>query len=109
MSGRELYASAFVLTVREGMTGEYRRRHAEVWPEMLAALKASGIVRYDIYLDEAGRRVFGYQLRSRPADPSAPEDPVILRWRAYMADVLEMDGDKPQRTPVENVSTTLPK
>jgi hypothetical protein len=47
--------------------------------------------------------VFGYQLRARPADPAAPEDPVILRWRAHMADVLEMDGDRPRRTPVDHV------
>jgi L-rhamnose mutarotase len=99
----ELHSSAFVLHVREGMTEEYRRRHAEIWPEMAAALKASGIVHYDIFLDEAGRRVFGHQLRSRPVDPSEPEDPVILRWRSYMADVLEMDGDRPRRTPIEQV------
>jgi L-rhamnose mutarotase len=97
------HVSAFVLHVREGMTDEYRRRHAAIWPELAAALKAQGIVHYDLFLDEAGRRVFGHQLRSRPADPGAPEDPAILRWRTYMADVLEMDGDRPRRTPIEHV------
>ena len=97
------YVNAFVLHIREGRTDEYRRRHAQIWPEMAAALKASGIVHYDIFMDEAGRRVFGHQLRLAPPDPSVPEDPVILRWREYMADVLEMDGDLPRRTPVEHV------
>ncbi len=59
------HVSAFVLHVREGMTDEYRRRHAAIWPELAAALKAQGIVHYDLFLDEAGRRVFGHQLRSR--------------------------------------------
>jgi hypothetical protein len=67
------HVSAFVLQVRDGMTDEYRRRHAAIWPELAAALKAQGIVHYDLFLDEAGRRVFGHQLRSRPADPGAPK------------------------------------
>lgn len=99
----QFHVSAFVLHVREGRTEEYRRRHAEIWPEMAAALKAAGIVHYDIFLDEQGRRVFGHQLRLTPPDANAPEDAVIRRWREYMADVLEMDGDRPRRTPIEHV------
>lgn len=101
MSYDNLVGTGFVLTVRPGMTGEYRRRHAEIWPEMEAALLASGIVVYEIFLDEANHRVFGHMLRDRP--PPEGEDPVIARWRAYMADVLEMDGDQPRRTPIEKV------
>lgn len=99
----DLHVSAFVLHIREGQADEYRRRHAEIWPEMAAALRASGIVHYDIFLDAESRRVFGHQLRTRAPDPAAPEDPVTLRWRAYMADVLEMEGDRPRRTPIEHV------
>ena len=98
-----LHATGFVLRIRPGRIDEYRRRHAEIWPEMVAALKADGIVHYDIFLDEAAGRVFGHVLRSREPDPAAPESPVILKWRAYMADVLEMDGDRPARVPVERV------
>jgi len=97
------YISAFVLRVREGCADEYRRRHAELWPEMATALRESGIVHYDIFLDEAGRQVFGHQLRSRAPDPVAPEHPVFLKWRAYMADVLEMDGERVARVPIEHV------
>lgn len=99
----QFHVSAFVLHVRPGRTEEYRRRHAQIWPEMAAALKAAGIVHYDIFLDEPGLRVFGHQLRLRPPDPDAPEDPVILQWRESMADVLDMDGDRPRRTPIEHV------
>lgn len=103
MDWSQFHITAFVLKVREGRTEEYRRRHAEIWPEMAAALKASGIVHYDIFLDEAGRQVFGHQIRSQPADPAAPEDPVFLKWRAYMADVLEMEGKRPVRVPIAHV------
>jgi L-rhamnose mutarotase len=97
------HVSAFVLKVRAGRTEEYRRRHAAIWPEMAAALKASGIVHYDIYLDEAGLQVFGHQIRTSGPDPSAPDDPVFVQWRAYMADVLVMENDRPVRVPIEHV------
>jgi L-rhamnose mutarotase len=100
---RECEGSAFVLCLKPGMADEYRRRHAEIWPEMLAALRASGIVHYEIFLDEAEGRVFGYRLRDRRVPVPAAEDPVILRWRAHMADVLEMNGDRPRLRPIERV------
>lgn len=103
MDWSQFHISAFVLKVREGRTEEYRRRHAEIWPELAAALKAAGVVHYDIFLDEAGRQVFGHQIRTRAPDPSSPEDAVIVKWRAFMADVLEMDGQRPVRVPIEHV------
>jgi L-rhamnose mutarotase len=103
MDWNQFHISAFVLKIREGRIDEYRRRHAEIWPEMVAALRASGIVHYDIFLDEASRQVFGHQIRDRAPDPSAPDDPVILKWRIHMADVLEMDGERPVRVPIDQV------
>jgi len=95
---------AFRMRVRPGMTDEYRRRHAEIWPEMVAALRAEGIRRYEIFLCEDTREVFAFQLRATPpvTDPAAA-DPVIRRWRTHMADVLEMDGPMPLRLPLERV------
>lgn len=98
-----LHSQAFILTIRAGQIAEYRRRHDEIWPEMVAALKASGIVHYDIFLHEQSSRVFGHLLRIREPDPAAPVDEVIIRWRRAMADVLEMDGDQPRREPIERV------
>lgn len=103
MDWAALHSTAFVLRIRPGQAEEYKRRHAAIWPEMEAALRADGIVRYEIFLHEESGRVFGHMLRSRPPDSSAGEDPVILKWRRYMADVLEMDGDKPLREPIERV------
>jgi L-rhamnose mutarotase len=98
-----LQSSAFVLRIRPGKVEEYRRRHQQVWPELLDTLRQSGVVHYDIFLDAEGHRVFGHMLRDRPVDPAQPEHPEVLRWRSYMADVLEMDGDRPRRVPVEHV------
>jgi len=48
----------FVMRLLPGSEAEYRQRHARVWPEMLAELKAAGASNYSIFLD--GDRLFGY-------------------------------------------------
>ena len=40
----------FTMRLLPGREAEYRRRHAEVWPEMLDALKAAGVRDYWIFL-----------------------------------------------------------
>lgn len=98
-----LHASAFILLIRPGQVEEYKRRHAEIWPEMRAALRKYSLVHYSIYLLKDERQVLIHVLRRGSPHDGAPEEPVILRWRAYMADVLEMDGDRPRRVPLEAV------
>jgi len=38
---------AWILEVRPGYEDEYLKRHDEIWPEMTAALKQSGIRNYN--------------------------------------------------------------
>ena len=44
----------FLLKVRKEKIAEYKQRHAEVWPEMLSALTATGWRNYSIFLREDG-------------------------------------------------------
>ncbi len=48
----------FVMRLLPGQEGEYRRRHAAVWPEMLEALREAGAHDYSIFL--RGEDLFGY-------------------------------------------------
>ncbi|MBA3875988.1 MAG: L-rhamnose mutarotase [Anaerolinea sp.] len=48
----------FRMRLRPGQEAEYRRRHAAVWPELLADLRAAGASNYSIFLD--GEDLFGY-------------------------------------------------
>lgn len=48
----------FRMRLRAGAEDEYRRRHAAVWPELLADLRAAGARNYSIFLD--GEDLFGY-------------------------------------------------
>jgi L-rhamnose mutarotase len=49
---------AWVLEVRPGYEEEYKKRHDDIWPEMLGALKKAGIRNYSIF--RHGLTLFGY-------------------------------------------------
>ena len=43
---------AFKMRLNPGCLDEYRRRHDEIWPELLDLLRDTGVRDYSIYLDE---------------------------------------------------------
>ena len=87
----------FVLQVRPEMVDEYRRRHAEVWPEMRAALSATGWHNYSLFLRDDGMLV-GYletddfdQARAGMAQTEVNE-----RWQAEMGPFFrQLEGVAP--------------
>lgn len=80
----------FTLQVKPGRLEEYRRRHAQVWPEMLEALRDTGWHDYSLFLREDGLLV-GYLLTNDfPAVLEAMEATgVNARWQAQMAEFFE--------------------
>src|SRR5262249_46305057 len=84
--------SAFVLRVRPDKIDEYVAAHREVWPEMLRALKDSGIRNYSIFRD--GNRVFGYFEGDDLAAAAEylGRQEVCTRWQDAMADLLQERG-----------------
>ena len=49
---------AWILEVRPGYEDEYKKRHEEIWPEMIDMLHASGVRNYSIFRN--GLTLFGY-------------------------------------------------
>ena len=49
-----------VIGVKPEKLAEYKRLHAEPWPDMNAALSAANIRNYSIYLREPENLLFGY-------------------------------------------------
>ena len=79
---------AFVMKIQPGSEEEYRRRHQEVWPELLADLKRAGCQNYSIYL--RGTELFAYM---EVADfqrylESMATSQASARWEARMSDIL---------------------
>ena len=85
---------AFSMQLKPGVAAEYERRHAEIWPELLAALQAAGVRDYSIYHDPASGVLFAVQQRL-PGHTVAelPATAVVQRWWAYMADLMEINPD----------------
>ncbi|HIZ47991.1 L-rhamnose mutarotase [uncultured Subdoligranulum sp.] len=80
--------------IKPGQKEEYVRRHNEIWPEMVAVLKAAGICNYTIYC--CGDELFGYYECEKGvafAEKTQAESPVVQRWNDYMQDVLELEMD----------------
>jgi L-rhamnose mutarotase len=86
----------FRSSVQPELLAEYRRRHAAVWPEMLAALKDAGWNNYSLFLDDDGLLV-GYlecddfdAVRARMALTD-----VNSRWQAEMAALFRASDGPP--------------
>jgi L-rhamnose mutarotase len=87
---------SFVLRVRPDKMGEYRARHAAVWPEMREALREAGWRNYSLFLREDGLLV-GYlecdDFAACQARMQATE--VNARWQREMAPLFDLDGAAP--------------
>lgn len=78
----------------DGAAEEYKRRHSEIWPEMLEVLKEAGIVNYTIWL--SGSELFGYYECEKGIEYAAKvqaESPTVKKWDEYMKDILIMEKD----------------
>ncbi|MDT0303569.1 L-rhamnose mutarotase [Streptomonospora wellingtoniae] len=84
----------FLLKVKPDRLEEYRRRHAELWPEMRAALSEAGWHNYSIFCREDGLLV-GYVETANfaAAQEAMAATAVNARWQAEMAPFFEgLDG-----------------
>jgi L-rhamnose mutarotase len=85
---REKYA--FKMHLNPGKLAEYKKRHDEIWPELVTLLKDAGVSDYSIYLDEDTNILFGVLWRTEPHKMAAlPEHEIMKRWWAHMADIMQ--------------------
>ena len=96
---------AFKMRLNPGMEAEYKRRHDEIWPELVDLLKEAGISDYSIHLDRKTDTLFGVLWRTDDHHmDDLPNQPVMQRWWAYMADIMATGPDKvPIATPLVTV------
>jgi L-rhamnose mutarotase len=82
------------MRLNPGMEAEYIRRHDEIWPELVALLKATGIANYSIHLDRETMTLFGYlERRDDHTMDDLPNHPVMRRWWAFMGDIMQTNPD----------------
>ncbi|UWR38480.1 L-rhamnose mutarotase [Sulfitobacter sp. W074] len=96
---------AFRMVLNEGCLDEYRKRHEEIWPELIELLQDAGVEDYSIHYDPKTRHLFGVLWRRDDHGMGAlPDNPVMKRWWAHMADIMETHvNNSPKVQPLETV------
>jgi L-rhamnose mutarotase len=84
---------AFTMRIKPGSEEEYRRRHRQVWPELLADLKRAGCQNYSIYLQ--GTELFAFmEVEDFQRFLSVIAGSLVSeRWEQYMSDILLREVD----------------
>ncbi len=84
----------FRMRLNPGMEAEYRRRHDTIWPELSALLREAGVSDYSIHFDAETDLLIGVLIREEGHGMDAlPDHPVMQRWWAHMADIMETGED----------------
>ena len=88
-----------------GRKEEYRKRHNEIWPELVKLLKDEGVGNYSIFLDEETNTLFAYQEQSgASSSQDLGSTDIVKKWWKYMADLMETNPDNsPISIPLEQV------
>jgi len=96
---------AFKMKLLPGYKDEYKKRHDEIWPELEKLLKDNGISDYSIFLDEETNILFACQKQAgEQTSQDLKSNPVVQKWWAYMADLMETNPDNsPVTVPLEEV------
>lgn len=86
-----------LLKVKPDKIEEYKQIHANVWPELLAELRAAGIRNYSLWLAPDGTE-FGYLECDdwEAACDYLAKSPVHDRWQQYMQNYLDSPKDASQ-------------
>ena len=96
---------AFRMTLPPGQLDEYRRRHDQIWPDLVSLLKDAGVEDYSIHHDPETNALFGVLWRRADHGMDAlPGHEVMKRWWAHMADIMQTHPDNaPVAVPLETV------
>jgi L-rhamnose mutarotase len=82
------------MKLKEGCAAEYRRRHEQIWPELMNKYSDYGIRDYTIFLDEKTLTLFA--VRQVPDDYRGERlsaDELIRQWWDYNAGLMECNAD----------------
>jgi L-rhamnose mutarotase len=92
------YVNLFGL--RDGMQGEYKRRHDEIWPEMKEMMLAGGIKNYTIW--NTGTMLVEYfECDDLGAARKITANSLVKkRWDEYMKDILVFDDETGKMMPL---------
>ena len=85
---------AFKMQLKPGVQEEYKKRHDEIWPEMISVLKEAGVSDYTIFLDEETGELFAFLRRDEAHRMDAlPNKEIVRKWWDWNAPLMEVMPD----------------
>jgi len=95
----------FKMQLLPGYREEYKKRHDEIWPDLLTLLKKQGINNYSIFLDEETNTLFAYQeMAGENSSQDLGSSEIVKLWWDNMADIMETNPDNsPVTVPLKQV------
>ena len=87
----------FRSSVQPELMAEYKQRHANVWPEMLSALKNAGWNNYSLFLAPDGQLIGYLECEDFETAVRAMEQTEVnARWQAEMGEFfVGLEGRRP--------------
>ncbi len=85
----------FKMQLNPGQMAEYKKRHDEIWPELVDLLHEAGISDYSIFLDEETHILIATlkRLDDHKMD-QLPDHELMQKWWVFMADLMQTNRDK---------------
>ncbi len=92
----------FKMQLNPGCEAEYRKRHDQIWPELVDLLHGAGVSDYSIFLDPETLTLFGVLTRTGAHGmDDLPKHPIMQKWWAHMADIMQSHpSNEPVATPL---------
>jgi L-rhamnose mutarotase len=85
---------AFRMSVHDGQTAEYERRHRPIWSELERVLFEHGVRTYSIFLDDATNDLFGYaEVEDEARWQAIASTDVCRRWWRHMREIMPANPD----------------
>lgn len=85
---------AFVMQVNPDSHAEYKKRHDEIFPELVTELKNHGSHHYSIFLDKERNLLFGYvEIEDEARWNAIAKTEACQKWWAFMKDIMPSNPD----------------
>lgn len=85
---------AFKMKLYPGKAQEYKRRHDQLWPEMVEMIHAHDGRNYSIFLDESSLNLFAViEIENEELWAQGADTAINRKWWDYMADIMETNPD----------------
>lgn len=84
----------FVMQINPDAHQEYKKRHDEIFPELVAVLKSHGVHHYSIFLDSQRNLLFGYvEIENESRWNAIAQTEECQKWWAFMQDIMPSNPD----------------